>query len=238
MVSDDTRFKHIGLSSDGGIVFCELDNGKTYSMPVAALDRAEDWDADARPKTVGILHDGYAAFVKFDNKITIDFPADFVLHICEGKGRAVTGVGRRIREIRKARGLTLDALSKKCDVAKPNLSRLEHDKMTPKLETLRAVASGLGIHPTLLLQTHTVNRTLIEFREWKRVLRYKANERPKLVRATQLLKVFLAGRPEHRYSCNELAHYLGDISVMTVNALTWARELAAVDGSGKQSKTK
>src|SRR5437773_6365023 len=118
MDSNELRFKHIGLSNDGAVVFCDMDNGKTYAMPLVALDRAEDWNAKAKPKAAGIIHDGYAAFVQFDTRVKIDFPADFVLHICEpaytwykDKARAVSGIGCRIREIRESRGLTLDALA-------------------------------------------------------------------------------------------------------------------------------
>ena len=83
MESDELRFKHIGLSSDGAVIFCEMDNGKTYAMPLCALERADDWDAKAKPKTVSIIHDGYAALVEFDKRVKIDFPSDFVLHNCE-----------------------------------------------------------------------------------------------------------------------------------------------------------
>src|SRR5712692_6342959 len=138
MASDELRFSHVGLSSDGAVVFCEMDNGKTYAMPLGALERAEDWDPKAKPTAAAIIDDGYAAFVEFDTGVKIDFPSDFVLHVCEpsyahykDKARAVSGVGGRIREIREARGLTLDALAAKCGIAKPNLSRLENDKVTP-----------------------------------------------------------------------------------------------------------
>lgn len=158
MESDELRFKHIGLSSDGAVIFCEMDNGKTYSMPLASLELAEDWNPKAKPKATGIIHDGYAAFVQFDSGVKIDFPSDFVLHNCDpsytwykDKGRALSGIGSRIREIRKARGLTLDALAAKCGIAKPNLSRLEHDKVTPTLETLRMIAAALETHPSLLV---------------------------------------------------------------------------------------
>ena len=76
-----------------------------------------------------------------------------------------SGIGRRIRKIREARGLTLDAVATSCGIAKPNLSRLENDQVTPKFETLRAVAAALDIHPALLVQktpglgrdTHSTN---------------------------------------------------------------------------------
>ena len=37
MESNELRFKRIGLSSDGAVIFCEMDNGKTYAMPLVAL---------------------------------------------------------------------------------------------------------------------------------------------------------------------------------------------------------
>src|SRR5437667_8208775 len=40
MESNELRFKHVGLSSDGVVIFCEMDNGKTYAMPLCALDTA------------------------------------------------------------------------------------------------------------------------------------------------------------------------------------------------------
>src|SRR5258706_14201489 len=107
MKSNEPRFKHVGLSSDGAVIFCELDNGKTYAMPLCALEKAEDWNPEAKPKAVGIIHEGYAAFVTFATSVKIDFPSDFVLHIHEprfmwdkDKRRAASGVRNRIRETR------------------------------------------------------------------------------------------------------------------------------------------
>ena len=50
MESNELRFKHVGLSSDGAVIFCEMDNGKTYAMPLIALEKAEDWNPKAKPK--------------------------------------------------------------------------------------------------------------------------------------------------------------------------------------------
>ncbi len=33
---DEIRFRHIGLSTDGAVIFCEMDNGSTYAMPLDA----------------------------------------------------------------------------------------------------------------------------------------------------------------------------------------------------------
>src|SRR5438876_6982262 len=211
MESNELHFKHVGLSSDGFIVFCEMDNGKTYAMPLGALERAEDWNPKAKPRAVGIIHDGYAAVVEFDTGTTIDFPSDFVLHVCEpsyrwhkDKGRAISGVGGRVRQIRKARGLTLDALAAKCGIAKPNLSRLEHDKVTPKFDTLRAIAAALDTHPALLVSDtkpeHACTWTRHAFTEWKLGLLWKEGVADRVeVRATDMVDVFLRMRPEHAY---------------------------------------
>src|SRR5438876_711714 len=77
MESDELRFRHIGLSNDGAVVFCEMDNGKTYAMPLCAFERMEDWNPKAKPETVNIIDDGYAAIVKFNTGFEIDFPSDF-----------------------------------------------------------------------------------------------------------------------------------------------------------------
>src|SRR5262245_28802413 len=178
MEFNELRLKHVGLSSDGTIIFCQMDNDKTYSMPLCALEKAEDWNPKAKAKIAKIIHDGYAAVVEFDNGIKIDFPADFVLHICEpsytwhkDKSRTASGVGSRIREIRQGRGLTLDALAARCGIAKPNLSRLENDKVTPTFETLRSIAAALRTHPLLLVTARKPKDawtwTLHQFVEWK-----------------------------------------------------------------------
>ena len=99
MESDELRFKHIGLSSDGAVIFCEMENGKAYAMPLFVLEQAEDWNRQAKPKAVKIIHDGYAV-VAFDTKVKIDFPSDFVLHVCEpsytwhkDKARTASSIG-------------------------------------------------------------------------------------------------------------------------------------------------
>lgn len=209
--NDELRFTHIGIASDGAVIFCAMDNGKTYAMPICALERAEEWDPEVRPKTASIIHDGYAAVVKFDTGTSIDFPSDFVLHICDpayywhkDKSRAVSGIGQRIRDIREARGLTLDALAAKCGIAKPNLSRLENDKVSPKFETIRAVASGLGVDPALLLPKYARQTTLHAFAQWKRRLIPQEGRPSAHPTAVDLVKVFLRRYPEHAYARREL----------------------------------
>ena len=112
----------------------------------------------------------------------------------------MSGIGERIREMRKWRGLTLDALAAKCGIAKPNLSRLENDKVTPKLDTIKAVATALGIHPALLIQKCDWTHTHFEFRKWMLGL-FRDKDHPdsshESVGLAKMVKVFLARWPEH-----------------------------------------
>jgi transcriptional regulator with XRE-family HTH domain len=245
MASDDLRFKHIGLSNDREVIFCALDNGKTYAMPVHALERGEDWNPRAKAKAADIIHDGYAAFVEFDTSVKIDFPADFVLHVCEpsytwykGRGRAASGVGARVREIRQARGLTLDALAAKCGIAKPNLSRLENDKVTPKVETLGAVAAALDVHPALLVAVkkpeYAWTCTRHDFDMWRLGLRWKPRMPLASVRSVDLVRVFLTRWPEHAYARKQLLKHAfhapmhaPELPEYSLNAEKWAGELSA-----------
>lgn len=83
MASDELRFEHIGISSDGAVIFCAMDNGQTSAMSIESLKNADGYNAEAKPKRVTIIHDGYAAVVQFDNKVKIEFPSDFVRHTCD-----------------------------------------------------------------------------------------------------------------------------------------------------------
>lgn len=221
MESDELRFKHVGLSTDGAVVFCEMDNDQTYAMPLCALERAEDWNAQAKPRTVKIIHDGYAAVVQFDNHVKIDFPSDFVRHICDpsytwhkSKARATSGVGTRMRQMRELRGLTLDALASRCGIAKPNLSRLENDKVTPTFATINAIARALRIHPTLVIADKKPDEawtwTLHQFVVWKRNLLWTESPLSEScinVGPAELVKAFLGIAPEHSYARQKLVKY-------------------------------
>lgn len=231
---DDLRFKHVGLSNDGAVIFCELDNGSTYALPLCSLETAEDWDPRATPKHIRIIHHGYAAMIEFNTKVKIDFPVDFVLHICEpaytwykSKAKAKTAIGARIRQIRELRGLTLEELAARCKIAKPNLSRLENDKLTPQFATIKIVARALGIHPALLTAKQALTVTIHVFVLWKQNLLWRKtdDEPPVYVPAIDLVKAFLAEWPEHKYARQELLQYAnpggGSLNGYPVNAERW-----------------
>lgn len=57
-------------------------------------------------------------------------------------------LGPRLRAEREAQGLTLDALSARCNVAIPNLSRIERGLADPRLSTVERIFAALGIEPS------------------------------------------------------------------------------------------
>ncbi|WP_137700506.1 helix-turn-helix domain-containing protein [Marimonas lutisalis] len=54
-------------------------------------------------------------------------------------------LGRRVRELRKARGLTLEQAAQQAGLARSTLSKIENDQMSPTYEAVKKLAQGLGI---------------------------------------------------------------------------------------------
>lgn len=59
-------------------------------------------------------------------------------------------IGKRLKELRMARGMSLSALAEKSGVQIATLSRIEHLKMTGTLESHMRIAKALGIEITQL----------------------------------------------------------------------------------------
>lgn len=55
------------------------------------------------------------------------------------------GIGRRLRELREARGLSLSEVARRAGIGKATLSGLETGIRNPTLETLYAVTTQLGV---------------------------------------------------------------------------------------------
>ena len=62
-------------------------------------------------------------------------------------------IGEKIREIRKARGLTQKELGEKAGIAEPTIRRYELGKLNPKIETVKKIADALGVDMNCLLYT-------------------------------------------------------------------------------------
>jgi transcriptional regulator with XRE-family HTH domain len=60
-------------------------------------------------------------------------------------------IGNTVREMRKARGLSLDQLAVASGVSRAALSQIEHGATNPSLSVLWKIAVGLGVHFSELL---------------------------------------------------------------------------------------
>ena len=54
-------------------------------------------------------------------------------------------IGAKIRELRKARGLTQKELGEKAGIAEPTIRRYELGKLNPKFETVQKIAKALSV---------------------------------------------------------------------------------------------
>lgn len=54
-------------------------------------------------------------------------------------------LSRRIRELRRERGYTVQELAYRCDMERSNLSRLEAGRANPTLRTLCALCNALDV---------------------------------------------------------------------------------------------
>ncbi len=55
-------------------------------------------------------------------------------------------IGDKVKEVRKAKGLTQDALAKKADIPYTTLTKLESNVITkPSIQSVEKIAKGLGI---------------------------------------------------------------------------------------------
>ena len=66
-------------------------------------------------------------------------------------------IGRRIRQLRTRRGMTLDELATAVDRAPSQLSMIENGRREPKLTQLRSIARALGTSLDALLESETLD---------------------------------------------------------------------------------
>ena len=95
----------------------------------------------------------------------------------------VISLGRRVRHLRKAAGLTLDDLSAAVGTAPSQLSLIENGKREPKLGLLQQLAAALGVSIDELLGAEPPNRRAaleIELERYQRSPLYESLNLPKI----------------------------------------------------------
>ena len=68
------------------------------------------------------------------------------------KDKLLAVIAENLKELRRLRKLTQDALSERSGIAVPNISRIESQTTFPSLETVRRLAEAFGVTPDQLLK--------------------------------------------------------------------------------------
>ena len=73
----------------------------------------------------------------------------------------VINVGRKIRELRQQRTLSLRQLSERVDVSPSAIQKIEHNLISPTLGTVLKIAKGLGTTLHSLMDEHLEQRDVV-----------------------------------------------------------------------------
>src|SRR5690606_31165949 len=76
-------------------------------------------------------------------------------------GQAETDLGRRLRDIRQARGLSIRALSKHSGLAINTLSMIENGRNSPSVSTLQVLARALDVPITDFFASEKVEKRVV-----------------------------------------------------------------------------
>lgn len=111
---------------------------------ISAIDLADD----ATSATLSLTSGG--SFVLLADAISSKAPDTLN---GQSNGAALDGakVGSRLRELRKAAGLTQAELARRTGIHRPNIARVEAGRHTPSLDTLARIAAAIGVPATRVL---------------------------------------------------------------------------------------
>lgn len=128
-----------------------FDSGKEYSFVRSLLECDDGTDL----VTVRVDKKRYFFHVAQASGNRYEVPWDRVLYEVEEsylhfrrRGVRITGhqgVGRKIRELRKAKEMTQGQLARAAGMMRPNLTRIEAGKHRPTIETLEKIAGTLKV---------------------------------------------------------------------------------------------
>lgn len=150
------RFEYLTVSPRGGellAIFCD-GSAALVERPVVPED-------DGSPvESISLTDDATRAVLTLEGGAELELTTTLVAqkrlrHGEDGAAGDIDGakLGRRIRELRLAAGLTQAELARRTGIHRPNIARVEAGRHTPSLETLARLAQAIGV-PT----THVLDR--------------------------------------------------------------------------------
>jgi len=137
-----------------------MSTGRVYALKVADLPEADPSDMTR----VAIARGRRYIRIIQQTGNQFEVPWDVVLYHCEPEyeyykgsvhgvidGKRPLRIGSRIRELRETKGLTITDVAQRAGMERPNLSRLEHGRHLPSLDTLERIAEALEVPIAALL---------------------------------------------------------------------------------------
>lgn len=109
----------------------------------------------------------------------------------------IQNIGKRLRRLRKAKGLTMRELSGMVGCSESLLSKIETDKVDPSLKTLHNITTALGVSISALFSEPEPTRVV-----------YRSKERPQLRMPAKthgggvVLERIIPHTPDHMLECN------------------------------------
>lgn len=148
------RFEYVTLSPRDAELLAILSSGDAVLLPrpcsdgddgsdVTSIDLAED----AASATLGLASG--ASFVLSVDMVAARAPDATTTQAPSALDGAK--VGSRLRELRKAAGLTQAELARRTGIHRPNIARVEAGRHTPSLDTLARIAAAIGVSATRVL---------------------------------------------------------------------------------------
>jgi transcriptional regulator with XRE-family HTH domain len=67
--------------------------------------------------------------------------------------------GKHVRSLRRARGVTQNALAQRSGLSADTIRRVEHGSFSASIDTLRKLCSGLGVAPSTVFESFELGRT-------------------------------------------------------------------------------
>lgn len=112
----------------------------------------EDLKLSSKPVSIA-LPNPYTLLVTLEDGKTEEIPWDYARHYADStyqaqeeqvarEGRQV--LGRRLKRLRIQAGLSQEQLAKRSGISRVTLARIELGEHSPRMDTLRALARGLG----------------------------------------------------------------------------------------------
>ncbi len=148
------RFEYVTVSPRDNELLAIMSNGHAtvLSRPCNDIDDGSDVVA------IDLAQDATCATLTLESGAALVLTAESIAPRAEGlngvhHSAALDGakVGSRLRELRKAAGLTQAELARRTGIHRPNIARVEAGRHTPSLDTLARIAAAIGVPATRVL---------------------------------------------------------------------------------------